>query len=455
MSIATTDSTNKNPITEGVIWRQILIFFFPIMIGTLFQQLYNTVDTIIVGRFVGKEALASIGGNGTVITNLIIGFFTGLSSGATVILAQAYGAHDTDSIHKSLHTAYALSIMAGIGLSIIGYFMTPWLLSLMNTPVDIMSDSVTYLRIYFLGLIATLIYNMGSAVMRAIGDSKRPLYYLIICSVLNIILDLLFVLVFNLGIAGAAHATVIAQTVSAILVTYSLMKQYDDIQLIPAKIRFHGAMLKKEIRIGLPSAIQSCIYSISNIIIQAAINGLGTDTAAAWGAGWKLDAIFWTTMSSFGIAMSTFAGQNFGAGKKERVLRSIRVCMLMSVGICGLIQAVLILFARPLYGIFTTDAIVIDIGIYFFQRLVPFYTLAVINEILTCALRGIGDVLYPTLVALGGIGLVRLPWILILSPIYNNIDVPLSSYIVSWTITLALLLPYYLSRKKKVLKTNS
>lgn len=447
-----TNTAIKNPITEGIIWRQILIFFFPIMIGTLFQQLYNTVDTIIVGRFVGKAALASIGGNGTVITNLIIGFFTGLSTGATVILSQTYGAHDKDGIQKSLHTAYALSIVIGILLSIVGLFVTPWLLSMMNTPSDIMEASVTYLRIYFIGLLATIIYNMGSAIMRAIGDSKRPLIYLIICSFINIVLDLLFVIVFKMGIAGAAYATVIAQLISAVLVTYSLMNHYEDIKLIPREIRFDSFMLKKEIRIGIPSAIQHCIYSISNIIIQASINGLGTDTAAAWGAGWKLDAIFWTTMSSFGVAMSTFAGQNYGAGKKDRVIRSIRICMLMSVTICGIIQIVLIAFARPLYGIFTTDAAVIDLGVIFFQRLVPFYTLAVFNEIITCALRGVGEVLYPTLVALGGIGLVRLPWILILSRYYNSIDIPLSSYIVSWLATLLLLLPYYFNRKKRLLK---
>lgn len=450
--MTTQKTIEHNPITEGVIWKQILIFFFPIMIGSLFQQLYNTVDAIIVGRFVGKQALASIGGNGTVLTNLVIGFFTGLSAGATVIISQYYGAKDEKNLHKSLHTAYALSIIASISLSIIGVILTPWLMDMMKTPTDVFADSVTYLRIYFGGLLATLIYNMGAAVMRAIGDSKRPLYYLIVSCILNIILDLLFVLVFKWGIAGAAIATVIAQAVSAVLVTYSLMHHYSDVKLVLKDIRFDLRILKKEIRIGLPSALQSCIFSISNIIIQTAINGLGTDTAAAWGAGWKLDATFWTICSAFGISMATFTGQNYGAGKNMRVIKSVRVCMLMSLGICGVIQAILIIFCRPLFGVFTTDANVIEIGVYMFRHLVPAYTLYVINEILTSALRGIGDVFIPTLIALGGIGFVRLPWIMILSPIYNNIDVPLSSYIASWSITLMFIIPYYFYRMKKLKK---
>lgn len=444
------NTIDHNPITEGVIWKQILVFFFPIMIGTLFQQLYNTVDAIIVGRFVGKEALAGIGGNGTVLTNLIIGCFTGLSSGATVIISQFYGAKDKENLHKSLHTAYALSIVVSFILSIAGWFITPWILTVMKTPVDVLPDSITYMRIYFIGLIATLVYNMGSAIMRAIGDSKRPLYYLIFCCLLNIVLDLLFVLVFRMGIAGAAIATVVSQGISAILVTRALMYKYTDIKLVLRRIRFDRFKLKSEVRIGLPSAIQACIYSVSNIIIQTAVNGLGTDTAAAWGAGWKLDAAFWTVCSAFGISMATFAGQNYGAGKNERVIKSVRVCMLMSLFICGLMQVILVVFSRPLFGIFTTDQNVIEIGVYFYLRLVPAYSLYVINEILTSALRGVGDVFIPTLIALGGVGLVRLPWILILSPIYQTIDVPLSSYVVSWGVTMALLLPYYLYRRKKL-----
>ena len=210
-----TKSGTSNPITEGVIWKQLLIFFFPIMVGTLFQQLYNTVDAVIVGRFVGKQALASVGGSAAVLSNFVIGFFTGLSAGASVIIAQFYGAKDEKNLNKGLHTAYAFSIIASIFISIIGWFATPGLLRLLKTPEDTIADSTLYLRIYFLGIIFTLIYNMGSYIMRALGDSRRPLYYLIICCILNIILDLVAVVGLGMGIAGAAIATVISQAVSS------------------------------------------------------------------------------------------------------------------------------------------------------------------------------------------------------------------------------------------------
>ena len=237
----TKENVTSNQITEGVIWRQLLFFFFPIVIGTLFQQLYNTVDAVIVGRFVGKQALASVGGSAAVLSNLIIGFFTGLSAGATVIISQHYGAKNSRSLHESLHTAYAFSIIASIGIAILGWFLTPWLLTVMNTPADVLTDSILYLRIYFLGMIAVLIFNMGSGIMRAIGDSKRPLYYLIVCCLLNIVLDIIMVLVFHLGIAGVAIATIISQAVSALLVTRTLMKGYDLLKLSLDAIRISYA----------------------------------------------------------------------------------------------------------------------------------------------------------------------------------------------------------------------
>ena len=254
------------------------------MIGTLFQQLYNTVDAVIVGRFVGKQALASVGGSAAVLSNLIIGFFTGLSAGATVVISQHYGAKNIRSLHEGLHTAYAFSMIAGLAIAVPGWFLTQWLLTILKTPADVLSDSILYLRIYFLGMAAVLVFNMGSGIMRAIGDSRRPLYYLIICCLLNIVLDIIMVLVFRLGIAGVAIATVISQTVSALLVTRALMKSYDLLKLLPSSIRITPSMLTAELRIGFPSGLQSCMYGITNVIIQAAVNGFGTDCAAAWAA---------------------------------------------------------------------------------------------------------------------------------------------------------------------------
>ncbi|MBS5636185.1 MAG: MATE family efflux transporter [Dorea sp.] len=442
----------KNQITDGVIWKQLLIFFFPIMVGTLFQQLYNTVDAIIVGRFVGKQALASVGGSAAVLTNFVIGFFTGLSAGATVIISQFYGAKNLKQLSKGLHTAYAFSITVSLLISVIGWFSTPALLHLLKTPADVIPDSILYLRIYFLGMIFTLTYNMGSSIMRAIGDSRRPLIYLIICCGINIVLDILFVIVFHMGIAGAAIATVISQGASAILVTRSLMKSYGILKLELRSIRFHGALLKSELKIGLPGGIQSFGYSISNIIIQAVINDFGTDTAAAWAAYGKLDAIFWTVCGSFGIAITTFAGQNYGARKFDRVKKSVRVCLGMALGVCGSLIVFLMVFCRPLYHIFTTDYAVVDIGVYMLRLITPSYVIFIFVEIFSGALRGIGDVLIPSTITLGGVLLVRLTWILFVTPMTGELSTLLYSYPLAWGATALLLIPYYFHKQKQALK---
>ena len=440
----------KNQITEGNIWKQLLIFFFPIMIGTLFQQLYNTVDAVIVGRFVGKQALASVGGSAFVLSTLVIGFFTGLSTGATVIISQFYGAKDEKNLNKGLHTAYAFSIIASILVSITGWFTTPALLRMIKTPADILPDSILYLRIYFLGILFMLIYNMGSAIMRAVGDSKRPLYYLILCCILNIVLDIIMVVLLNWGIAGAAIATVISQGISAILISYSLTKNYGILKLKFRSIRIHWDLMKSEFRIGLPGGLQTCAYSITNIIIQAVINNFGTDTAAAWAAFGKVDAIFWTVCGSFGIAITTFAGQNFGAGKYIRIRKSVRVSLGLSLSICGGLLIFLLIACRPLYYIFTSDQNVIDIGVFMLRLIVPSYIIYVFVEIFSGALRGIGDVLIPTLMTLGGVLILRILWIIFIIPLNNTLATLLYSYPLAWGATAVLIIPYYFWRIKKL-----
>lgn len=440
----------KNEITEGIIWRQLLIFFFPIVVGTLFQQLYNTVDAVIVGRFVGKAALASVGGSAAVLTYQVVMFFTSLSNGAAVIISQFYGAKNKQKLHAALHTAAAFSIIASILITVAGYLATPALLTVMKTPSDIMPDSIGYLRIYFLGIIATLIYNMGSGIMRAVGDSRRPLYYLIVCCILNIVLDIVLVVYFKMGIKGAALATIISQAVSAVLVILALMTSYDMLRLIPGDIRIDVPLLLSELRIGLPGGIQSSMYGLTNIIIQTSINQFGTDTAAAWAAFGKMDLIFWAVSGAFGISITTFAGQNYGAGKLGRVYKSVRVCLGMSLALCGTILAGLLIFARPLLSLFTSDDTVIGLGVYMMVNIVPSYAIFIFVEIFTGALRGIGDVMIPTLITLGGVCLVRLPWILIVTPIRKELFTILVSYPIAWAATALLMIPYYFYRKKKL-----
>ena len=308
-----------NQITEGVIWKQLLLFFFPIVFGTFFQQIYNTADTIVVGRFVGKQALAAVGGSASQIANLIVGFFVGLSSGAAVVISQFYGAKDKKNLSKALHTAFAFSIAAGIVLTVVGIFLTRPALLLMKTPADVVEDSAVYLHIYFGGMVFNLVYNMGAAILRAVGDSKRPLYVLIITCVLNIILDLLFVVAFGMGVTGVAVATVTSQVISALIVTVMLLKTREIYVLKINQIRFDRRMLFSVLRIGIPAGLESVMYNISNIVIQVFVNNLGTDTVAAWGTLGKIDALFWMVINAFAISITTFVGQNFGAGKYHRM----------------------------------------------------------------------------------------------------------------------------------------
>lgn len=442
----------NNQIISGVIWKQLLVFFFPIVVGTLFQQLYNTVDAVIVGRFVGKEALASVGGSAAMVCSLVLGFFTGMSAGATVIISQFYGAGDRKNLHKSLHTAYALCVVLAAVLMVAGWVATPWLLELMQTTPEVMADSVTYLRIYFMGILGLLIYNMGSAIMRAVGDSRRPLYYLIVCCAINIVLDVVLVVFFKMGVAGVAVATAIAQAVSAVLVTRSLMGAYEGLKLELRQIRLDAAKLKVQLRIGMPSGLQAAMYGVSNMVIQAAINGFGTDTVAAWAAYGKLDAVFWAVCGAFGVAITTFTGQNYGAGKHERVFKSVNICLLMGIAACGTLIVLLIAFCRPLFGIFCDDAAVVDIGVYMLTTMMPSYILFVFIEVYSGALRGLGDVLVPTIITMSGVLFIRVPMMFFIVPLFPEVFTILMSYPISWAVTVALFVPYYFYRKRKILR---
>ena len=448
----TKTASGENPILTGVIWKQILIFFFPIAIGTLFQQLYNMADTIIVGRFLGTDALASVGGTASVVTYQLIMIFTGLSSGASVIISQCFGAGDNERLHRGLHTAFAFAIIASTLISIVGWFATPWILEVTKTPAEIMDNSIIYLRIYFIGVLATFIYNMGSSIMRAIGDSKRPLYYLIICSILNIVLDLVLIIVFKMGIAGAALATILSQAISAVLVIRSLMKDYELLKLELWKIRIHTSLLKAELRIGLPACIQTIMYGITNIVIQTFVNSFDTTTVAAWAVLGKVDVIFWAVNGAFGIAVTTFCGQNYGAGKMDRVYKSLRSTLCMALLVGGTLLGTLALLAEPIFGLFTTDLQVVEIGVYMLLFMIPSYVVYIFVEIFTGALRGVGDVMIPTIITLSGVGLVRLPWLLIMVPIRQELSTVMISYPLAWAATALFMIPYYFYRRRNNFK---
>ena len=446
---------SNNQIINGVIWKQLLIFFFPIMVGTLVQQLYNTVDAVIVGRIVGKEALAGVGGSAAMVCSLVLGFFTGLSAGATVIISQFYGAEDRENLHKSLHTAYALCVRFSVVLMAAGWVLTPWLLELMQTPAEILNDSVAYLRIYFLGISGMLIYNMGSAIMRAVGDSRRPLYFLILCCVMNVVLDVLLVVGFDMGVAGVAVATVLAQGVSAVLVTRSLMVSYEGLKLEPRRIRLDSVKLRAQLRVGMPSGLQAAMYGVTNMVIQAAINGFGTDTVAAWAAYGKIDAVFWAVMGAFGVSITTFTGQNYGAGRYDRVFRSVNVCLLMGFAACGGLIVLLITFCRTLFGIFCPDMAVVDIGVYMLTTMMPSYILFVFIEVYSGALRGLSDVFIPTIITLSGVIFIRIPMVFFVVPKFPTLFTVMMSYPISWAVTVMLFIPYYMYRKRQILRGSA
>ena len=442
-----------NQITEGVIWKQLLIFFFPIMLGTLFQQLYNTADAVVVGRFVGTKALAAVGGSTGQITNLIVNFFVALASGATVIIARYYGAKNKKDLNDTLHTAAALSVVGGILTTIAGIALAPVLL-MMKTPADVMPDSVTYLRIYFAGIIFVFIYNVGSAILRAVGDSTRPLYFLIVCCFINIFLDILLVVGFNMGVAGAAIATVISQVVSAILIIHALMKSTDMYRLEPRKIRFHKFLLVSIITIGLPAGIQSIMYNISNIIIQTSLNDLGTDTMAAYTAFGKIDAIYWMISGAFSVSIITFIGQNYGAGKYDRMKKSVKVCLLLDFIASLLVSALLLFLGQYLLKLFTTDPEVIRIGMEIIRIIAPSYVLFIFIEILSSALRGMGNVLVPMIMTCTGVCILRILWIFLAVPHWPGVKTILMSYPISWGLTAVLIIVYYYFDQKKFYKTH-
>ena len=440
----------RNQITEGVIWKQLLIFFFPIMIGTFFQQIYNTADSIVVGRFVGKEALAAVGGSVNQIVNLVVEVFVGLTSGASVIAAQFYGAKDRKNLNKTLHTSYAFGITIGCIVGVLGFFLTDTVLTLMKTPQELMADSRIYLHIYFCGMVFNIIYNMGASILRAVGDSKRPLYVLMVTCGLNIVLDIILVVVCRLGVMGVALATVSCQGISSALVTVLLMKENPLFQLKLREIRFYGASLKSVLRIGIPAALEATMYTIANLIIQVFVNELGTDTVAAWGTFAKIDAVYWMVVNAFAISITTFVGQNYGAGKVKRMRKSVGICLGMAYAGAFLVSGVLYALAAPLYRLFTTDAKVVQIGVDMMHFLLPSYFLYVAIGILSGALRGAGRVLVPMLLTCGGVCFFRIVWMFGVFPGYPGINTIMLSYPVSWGITAVLFIIYYIRRFPKV-----
>lgn len=437
MPESTVDATN------GVIWQRLLALFFPLWFGTLFQQLYNTVDTMVVGRFVGKQALAAVGCTATIIS-LTVGIFAGVASGAVVIIARYFGAKRDDFVRTEVHTAMLLSLIIGAVFTLLGYAAAPWLLRLMDTTPDTIADATLYLQVYFLGMIPNVVYNMGTGVLRAVGDTKKPLYFLIAASVCNIVLDLLLVVGLDMRVLGAALATVISQLLSAVLVVACLLRaKGEPYQLAPRELRINRASLQHILAMGVPAALQSMTYSCSNILIQAVINSFGADTVAAWSAYSKIDVLFWLFMNSMGLAVTTYVSQNYGAGKFDRLKEGVRLSIKLSMGFTAILSVFMLLLARPLLSIFITEQVVLDIGLDIMRFLVPCYITYVLVEILAGAVRGAGKALVPTLITVFGVCGLRLLWVFAAVPTHCTMMMVILSYPITWVVTSLALTIYY------------
>lgn len=425
----------RNELIEGPIVKKLVLFFLPIAAGTLFQQLYNAVDAFVVGKFVGTAALAAVGGSPAILSNLIIGFFVALTGGAAVVIAQLFGAQEYERVTRAMGISYGLCALLGVAVGALVCWFSPELLRLLKTPADTFDQALLYQRIYFLGALFLLLFNMGSGILRSIGDSKFPFLCLFVGCGLNIVLDVAFVILFSWGVAGVAFATVIAQAVSALLVTIKLLTLKG-----PTRLRFRGlrmdwSLLRRMLRIGIPSGVQSSMYGLSNLLLQVGVNSLGTVVVASWAMSGKVDGAFWAITSAFGTALTTFVGQNYGAGRIDRIRDCAKKSLLLLGGITLSLSAVLLLLARPLLHLLTDDPAVIDTTWYIITLFVPFYIIWVPIEIFPGVLRGVGDVLTPSLILAGGICGIRILWLYTafrLSPVLLTLCL---CYPLSWLIT--------------------
>lgn len=451
----TKENTAINPITEGKIGKEMILFFLPLMFGTFFQLLYNTADSVIVGQFVGKEALAAVGGSAAILVNVFVGGLTSLSSGATIIVGQYYGAGKKEDVSKAVHTGMALAIILGIIITLTGIPTTRLMLEAMNTTPESLDGSTVYLRVYMAGMIPNLVYNMGAGILRAIGDSKRPLLFLIISSIVNIILDLALVLGLGLGVFGVALATILSQAISAVMTIYVLVKADDCYRLYLNKIKIHSFYLKRILMIGIPSTVHSLTYTASNLIIQIAVNGFGTDTVAAWVATGKADQIFWMVSNSMGISISTFVAQNYGKGNMNRVKKSMICGFAYHTLLTTVIVGGLLAIGPIVLTFFTKDPVVLDIATYMLRFFVVFYFTFILIEVCHGVLRGMGNATGPMIISVFGVCGIRILWIFTAFRSYRTMKVLMTSYPISWGISSAISLVYLLICLRRMNKAKT
>ena len=430
-------------MTKGNITRHLVNFALPLLLGNLFQQLYNMVDTWVVGNYVSNEAFSAVGTVGPVI-NTLIGFFLGLSSGAGVVISQYYGAGREEKVRQAVHTALMLTLALGVVFTAAGIAMTPLMLQLMKTPAEVAPEQATYLRIYFAGVIGLLLYNMGSGILRAVGDSRRPFYFLVVSAVLNTVLDLLFVIKFHMGVEGVAYATIIAQAVSAVLTLWVLMGAEGGIRLELRALRFTWSVLRQIVAVGIPAALQMAITAFSNVFVQSYINYFGPDCMSGWTAYNKVDQLMILPVQSISMANTTFVGQNLGVGDTPRAKKGVRTSLWLSVAVTAVLLIPVLLFAPDLTAFFNSKAEVVSYGALLLRLLSPFYFFFCINQIFAGALRGAGNSQVPMWIMLGSFVVFRQIYLYIMANFISNEIIPIAlSYPAGWFVCSVATLLYY------------
>lgn len=432
----------KNNLAEGSIYKKIVFFALPILVGQVFQQLYNTFDSLIVGRFLGDEALAAVSSSGSLIF-MMVGLFQGIALGAGVIIAKDFGAKNDKGMRLAIHTDVAFGLVAGVILTILGIAFTPVILQWMNTPPDVLPQSIRYFRFYFCGSVFSIMYNIFVGILQAVGDSRHPLYYLIISSVVNVVLDLLFVGGFGLGVGAAAIATVISQGISSVLCLIQLLRAKGEYRLVIREIGFHGDSLKNIVRFGLPSGVQNSVIALANIVVQSNINTFGQYAMAGCGAYFKLEGFAFLPVTCFAQGLATFVGQNLGARKYERVKKGVRFGILCSVTLTELIGIFFWIFAPALIGMFSSSPEVIAYGVRQARIESLFYCMLALAHCVAGVMRGAGKASVPMFIMLGFWCVLRVTYITVALHFYPYIEVVFSAYPLTWCTSCVVFMLYF------------
>ena len=434
--------SNKD-LTSGTVWKRLLVFFLPIAAGTCIQQLYNAVDGLIVGRFVGTVALAAVGGSSAQVINVLIGFFVAVTAGASVVIAQIYGAGRTEDVRVAAGNAIAVFALLGLFLMALGLVAAPGMLRVLQTPEDTIPASVLYLRIYFLGVPFILVLNMESNMLRSVGDSFSPFLYMVVGCISNIILDVVFVVFFHWGVAGVAIATVVAQIINMLLLTRRLVRTDEPYRLSFRELKLKGVYLSNMFRLGIPAGLQNTMYGFSNMIIQVGVNSLGTVVVASWAMTSKIDGVFWAVSNALGAAITSFVGQNLGARRMDRVQLCVRQGLILAFSITLTLSGLIMLAGKPLLHLLTKDPAVISTTWQMIFYFVPFYFTWTLIEVLSAVLRGSGDAVRPVVIIGLGICLFRILWICTVFQWFHTMPVLCLTYVASWTLTSIMILLYF------------